>query len=944
MKKSFKKAGAAVLSMAMIMAMGAISMPVYAATPGSVTVSIPGAFKQGEGDSQRVDQVLYDANPDATLKYQYLDLAGVTEAKVNMYKVASLGGDGWKWEEPFRGATNDHPNSVEGFSNWEALLQTLGDTGVTGENAGNFTYSSTELQKLASYLERVVRNLEATVANGSTASAADKAAAQAALTTISKGSGTLSTTIKTVTIPAPAIGTKNEIGYYLLMTETDESGVIIQPVLVSLKNDKHINASLKGTKIKIDKSIEAVETTDGEVVDDTTTVAATGDSAVVAKSDRVKYQIKAQLPTYDVNVESGNITTFQIVDTADPGIKLDTANLKVYLSEDGELDTTADYLLTSGTSNDYSLTDTGDNKFTVNISGAQLLGETTSSTLKTIMDNSEPPKQKYKNMEGMYVFVVVEATVNDKWTVDSVNAAKEAYKAKYEEEHPGDSTDAVNAAVDAYLAAEGIVAGKYKFDRTYTDHVTVQTVTQEMFNNANISEALSDINLGKYSAAELDEANFAGVTIVDVHDVMIPKTKVVDGVEVPVYLNDRNEETTKESEAKKENGVAVRATMVDPEHNNLVNRVRLLIARDNANAKNGNVNKAQMKYGNVYSTGGGYADDEDSTKLFSVDLNLDKFTDKLMLTSGVSEVSDAAGVKAWLALDGTPSANDIVAALKAKAETVATVPAASDYTDALVTAVNDAATGAESSLTDDEAKKVASLIKAYNDSIDTDANGENYLSDIEKTPVQNAVFKLSKVNADTTKTLIGYAASDANGDLKVVGEANAEMYNAYKSGNITNTDDSNKIIIKVDDNTYYWYAPDSEDAWIMLTEGTYEIEEVYAPAGYKKYNGAATFTISCARDTISADYTGKFSGESNSDLFRPVSERDTTDVKPTVEFEFVGPKGELQQDMYNALADTLPATGGMGTVLFTAGGIAVILMAGALFVVYMKKRNAEEEE
>ena len=130
----------------------------------------------------------------------------------------------------------------------------------------------------------------------------------------------------------------------------------------------------------------------------------------------------------------------------------------------------------------------------------------------------------------------------------------------------------------------------------------------------------------------------------------------------------------------------------------------------------------------------------------------------------------------------------------------------------------------------------------------------------------------------------------------------------------------------------------------MLTEGTYEIEEVYAPAGYKKYNGAATFTISCARDTISADYTGKFSGESNSDLFRPVSERDTTDVKPTVEFEFVGPKGELQQDMYNALADTLPATGGMGTVLFTAGGIAVILMAGALFVVYMKKRNAEEEE
>jgi len=943
MKKSFKKAGAAVLSMAMIMAMGAISMPVYAATPGSVTVSIPGAFKQGEGDSQKVDNALYTANPDADLKYDYLDLAGVTEAKVNMYKVASLGGDGWKWEEPFRGATNDHPNSVEGFSNWEALLQTLGDTGVTGENAGNFTYSSTELQKLASYLERVVRNLEATVANGSTASAEDKAAARAALTTISKGSGTLSPTTKTVTIPAPAIGTKNEIGYYLLMTETDESGVIIQPVLVSLKNDKHINASLKGTKIKIDKSIEAVETTDGEVVDDTTTVAATGDSAVVAKSDRVKYQIKAQLPTYDVNVESGNITTFQIVDTADPGIKLDTANLKVYLSEDGELDTTADYLLTSGTSNDYSLTDTGDNKFTVNITGAQLLGETSSSTLKTIMDNSESPKQKYKNMEGMYVFVVVEATVNDKWTETDVTNAKAAYLAKPENSN---KTDADAAAA---VAAQGIVAGKYKFDRTYTDHVTVQTVTQEMFNNANISEALSDINLGKYSAAELDEANFAGVTIVDVHDVMIPKTKVVDGVEVPVYLNDRDEETTKESEAKKENGVAVRATMVDPEHNNLVNRVRLLIARDNANAKNGNGNTAQMKYGNVYSTGGGYADDEDSTKLFSVDLNLDKFTDKLMLTSGVTAITSVGDAFwAWLEVASDATEADKEAAIKAKAADYTGTPTDEDYDSGLLTGIMDVDESSDGGFTEDEAKKVASLIKAYNDSMDTDADGVNYLSDIEKTPVQNAVFKLSKVddptNANSTKTLIGYAASDANGDLKVVGEATAAMYEAYKSGNITNTDDSNKIIIKVDDNTYYWYAPDSEDAWIMLTEGTYEIEEVYAPAGYKKYNGAATFTISCAKDTISSDYTGKFSGESTSDLFRPVSERDTTGVKPAVKFEFVGPKGELQQDMYNALADTLPATGGMGTVLFTAGGIAVILMAGALFVVYMKKRNAEEEE
>ena len=48
--------------------------------------------------------------------------------------------------------------------------------------------------------------------------------------------------------------------------------------------------------------------------------------------------------------------------------------------------------------------------------------------------------------------------------------------------------------------------------------------------------------------------------------------------------------------------------------------------------------------------------------------------------------------------------------------------------------------------------------------------------------------------------------------------------------------------------------------------------------------------------------------------------------------------------MYNKYQDTLPATGGIGTVLFTAGGISVVLIAGALFVMYMKKKNSEDEE
>jgi len=687
-----------------------------------------------------------------------------------------------------------------------------------------------------------------------------------------------------------------------------------------------MNASLKGTKIRVDKSI--VEVSGGD-----DTIADTGDSAVVAKNDTVQYQIKAQLPTYDANVTAGSITPFQIIDTADPGIKLDHSNLEVYLSEDGELDTTEDYLLQVGSNKDYSLTGTSDNGFTVNISGTQMLGQSSSSTLKSIMTEGNDPEQKYPNMEGMYIFVVVEATVNDKWTAEGVAAEVAKYKAA------NPNTTLTDAQIEEEL---GIKEGDYKFDRTYTAHKTIQDITDDDIDNVTDSDALSYINRGIYSKEELDAvANATGLQVTGgVADTMVPK---VNANNEPVYLNSSNEETTDVTQAKLgEDNQPVRAEMVDPNGgSNLLKRVKILMARDNANASNGNTNTASMVYGNVYSTGGGSADDEDSTKLFSVDLNLTKYTQKLTL-SEASAITDKAGIVAWLGLASDATDAAILAKLKEKADEVTEAPATGTYDDSIVTIINGLTETDPATLGTGDAEKAASLIKAYNASLD---NG--YASETTKDPVQNAVFKLSKVDdptdANSTLTEIGYAASDARGNLKVLGTATAEQYTKYKAGT-PDTEDSNKIIVKVDDTHYYWYSPASEDAWIMLTEGTYEIEEVYAPAGYKKNTGGARFTISCAKDSVSEDYTGKFSGSSDSDLFRPLADRETTGSKPTVTFDFVGAEGELQNDMYNALADTLPATGGIGTVLFTAGGISVVLIAGALFVMYMKKRNAEDEE
>lgn len=47
-------------------------------------------------------------------------------------------------------------------------------------------------------------------------------------------------------------------------------------------------------------------------------------------------------------------------------------------------------------------------------------------------------------------------------------------------------------------------------------------------------------------------------------------------------------------------------------------------------------------------------------------------------------------------------------------------------------------------------------------------------------------------------------------------------------------------------------------------------------------------------------------------------------------------------DITNQKLETLPATGGIGTYLFTIGGVSIVLLAGVMFVVYMKKRKVEE--
>lgn len=103
-------------------------------------------------------------------------------------------------------------------------------------------------------------------------------------------------------------------------------------------------------------------------------------------------------------------------------------------------------------------------------------------------------------------------------------------------------------------------------------------------------------------------------------------------------------------------------------------------------------------------------------------------------------------------------------------------------------------------------------------------------------------------------------------------------------------------------------------SFVGLASGTYYLKETTTPVGYKT---AAVATVVLDVDDAKAVY-----------------------VAPTNFTEIVN--GGFETTIDNPPLETLPATGGIGTYLFTIGGVSIVLLAGVLFVIYMKKRETEE--
>lgn len=103
-----------------------------------------------------------------------------------------------------------------------------------------------------------------------------------------------------------------------------------------------------------------------------------------------------------------------------------------------------------------------------------------------------------------------------------------------------------------------------------------------------------------------------------------------------------------------------------------------------------------------------------------------------------------------------------------------------------------------------------------------------------------------------------------------------------------------------------------------LGDGIYTLTEVTAPNGYALLKGAITVEITHKDNFKSASF--KVSGDNN-----VVSSTNSDDAVTL----------DLQIKNYKGIS--LPETGGMGTTVFMIGGAALLVVAGALLVVYTKK-------
>lgn len=171
----------------------------------------------------------------------------------------------------------------------------------------------------------------------------------------------------------------------------------------------------------------------------------------------------------------------------------------------------------------------------------------------------------------------------------------------------------------------------------------------------------------------------------------------------------------------------------------------------------------------------------------------------------------------------------------------------------------------------------------------------------ERKPLAGAGFTLYVANTLDDGTVINVE----NDNYRV--DTNGLIYakNGANQGKICNK--------KVGDEKITTAGNNATITFDKIAEGTYVVVETTVPADYKQ---AAAQQITITDKDVDGKYDGVFA-------YSGATTTDTLNVE-------------------NTKGSTLPGTGGMGTIVFTAAGAGVVLVAGIMLVIYIKKRKIEE--
>ena len=208
-----------------------------------------------------------------------------------------------------------------------------------------------------------------------------------------------------------------------------------------------------------------------------------------------------------------------------------------------------------------------------------------------------------------------------------------------------------------------------------------------------------------------------------------------------------------------------------------------------------------------------------------------------------------------------------------------------------------------------------------------------------KTPKDTVItytgeLKIKKVDQDNQETLLGgaeFAIYGPREDKKA-----ADNPEALENGEITKNG-----------KTYYYYqtiTTSSEDATkgtatiAGLDAGTYYAKETKAPDGYSLKTDEIEIVLSVAPNNANCaleNESGVVAGSENAESLAAANSTAVTNYQVT----WNGDNDETT--ITNKKGTTLPGTGGMGTTIFTIGGIVLVALAALMFVVYMRKQKKQ---